>query len=143
MNLPDAIRALRKSRRLTQEGLARKLNRSVKTVANWEQARFEPHAEVCARMAALAPPHLVGFFAGRSGPGEFSQETYVPLALFEKRLAELAARVEALEKRGVSPAAPAGNQPVRGVRIRRPIEFGKEVRREKSGAQEASRRAGS
>ncbi len=53
---PQQLKALRGAISLSQDGLARALDVTKKTVAEWEQARQAPNAERALQLARLAPP---------------------------------------------------------------------------------------
>jgi transcriptional regulator with XRE-family HTH domain len=61
------ILAFRRSRKLTQSGLAKELNTSAMAVSRWERGEAEPSAEVYIRLGHLVGDPLCWFFWGRAG----------------------------------------------------------------------------
>lgn len=91
MDVPAAIKGLRKARRWTQARLAAELQCGVSTVANWEQGLFEPRPSLYSRLAKLTPEgDLRQFFAERGGDAASSS--------LEDRIADLETRIAAIER---------------------------------------------
>jgi DNA-binding XRE family transcriptional regulator len=59
--LGNALRKARENRNLTQEQLAERINKSSKTIANYESGKFVPKIEVLAALANSLECHLDDF----------------------------------------------------------------------------------